>query len=140
MRVFLDQGSEQRFDGINGDSNASLNADYVANLATFINDAAAAGIYTMVTLSSIPVNAYFDNITSSAAPNIETTNRYALLFSSQSSRHAFSSLHPHHAAPRGLTRYPGCVRHRALASIWILPGLRQRLSTSRRCFPGWSPG
>lgn len=99
VRVFLDQGSGQRFDGINGDSNDPLSADYVANLATFINDAAEAGIYTMVTLSSIPVNAYFDNITSSVAPNIQTTNRYAFPYSTQSSRRALSSplrthLHP----------------------------------------------
>lgn len=76
VRVFLDPGDFQRDDSVAGDPSgaAPLGATYVANLATFISLAGSAGIYTYVTVDSIPTNQYFSNLTRHASPNLRGVN------------------------------------------------------------------
>jgi len=60
VRVFLDPGTSQRSDGINGPfSNTGLNGGYVDNLAQFISAAAANNIYVILTADIVPQSATF---------------------------------------------------------------------------------
>ena len=62
VRVFIDPGTPQRSDGVNGayDSAQPLSSAYLANFAAFVAAFAARGLYTMPTLpDGGPVNAYW---------------------------------------------------------------------------------
>jgi hypothetical protein len=62
VRVFIDPGTPQRGDGVNGPYNSAkpLSSAYLANVAAFVAAFAANGIYTMVTLpDGGPVNQYW---------------------------------------------------------------------------------
>lgn len=60
VRVFIDPGSFERGDGVNGppDGPQALSAAYIGNLADFIRTAASAGVFTMITLD-FPANAHW---------------------------------------------------------------------------------
>ena len=63
VRVFIDAGTPQRADGVNGPwaAEQSLSSEYLANVATFVALFAARGIYTMPTLDGLPANAYWSS-------------------------------------------------------------------------------
>lgn len=75
IRVFLDQGDGARTDGVNGNGSAPLGAEYVDNLASFIVAAGDRQLYTMITLSALPVNSYFQQLApGSRTPNVGGPN------------------------------------------------------------------
>lgn len=62
VRVFIDPGTPQRDDGVNGQYSSArpLSSAYLANVAAFVAAFAANGIYTMITLpDGGPVNQYW---------------------------------------------------------------------------------
>jgi len=62
VRVFIDAGTPQRSDGINGPyaSAEPLSRPYLANVAAFVATFASRGVYTMATLNGLPSNAFWD--------------------------------------------------------------------------------
>ena len=61
-RVFIDHRASSGVGGLPG-SRAPLDLKYIGRLAEYVDDAANFGLYTMVTLSWLPLNAYFANRT-----------------------------------------------------------------------------
>lgn len=60
VRVFLDDGTIHRSDGINGDWNSTdLNAGYLDNLAAFVEDATSNKIYVIITAYGVPASQEF---------------------------------------------------------------------------------
>lgn len=61
FRVFIDEGTTTRGDGVNGDPNGAqvLNEVYMANVAEFVSRVSDHGCYTMITLGDVPQNAHF---------------------------------------------------------------------------------
>jgi hypothetical protein len=62
VRVFIDGGSNDRFDGVNGDGSTPLGNKYMDNVADFLRIAAQHKIYTMITFERLPSNHYFNNL------------------------------------------------------------------------------
>lgn len=61
IRVFIDEGTTTRGDGINGLPTGPqvLSDAYMSNVADFVARATSEGCYTMVTLGDVPQNAYW---------------------------------------------------------------------------------
>ena len=62
VRVFVDHRTTTGIAGLPGQS-TPLDRAYCSRLAQFVSDAAGYGLYTIVTLQSLPANAFFRNAT-----------------------------------------------------------------------------